>query len=101
MLKVLQLAKNSEEVPVNCISCGNDLFIRYWKESERADCNENLWRSYKIRKLAPAYFVGNLIDHIASIDASSSSFAWFPIEGTKEAHKTYEINETEEEPREL
>jgi len=101
LLKASKLAKDLDEVPVNCIVCGTDLFIRYWESGERQDCTENLWRSYRLMELAPAYFVGNLIDHIASIDNSSNSFAWFPIEGTKEVHRTYEIYENEDEPRSL
>ncbi|MHB9069652.1 MAG: DUF6602 domain-containing protein [Sedimentisphaerales bacterium] len=101
LLKTLKSVNESEHVPINCISCGSDLFIRYWKSGSRNDSTENLWRSYQIAKLAPAYFIGNLINHIASITNSSSSFAWFPIEGTKETYKTYEMNDTAEEPRNL
>ena len=101
LLKASKRAKDSEKVPINSIACGTDLFIRYWKNGERPDDTKNLWRSYRLKELAPAYFVGNLIDHIASIDNSSNSFAWFPIEGTKEVHKTYEIRENEDEPRDL
>lgn len=101
LLKALKSANDSERIPINCLSSGDNLFIRYWKSGERDDCEENLWRSYKLKKLAPTYFIGNLIDDISSIDNHSDAFAWFPIEGTKEVHKTYEIYENEDEPRSL
>jgi hypothetical protein len=98
LLKALSLAKKMKGIPINSIACGQNLFIRYWASGEREDTNENLWRAYKLFNLAPAYFIGNLIEHITSIDNSSSSFAWFPIEGTKETCKTYEIYEGESKP---
>ena len=42
------------------------------------------WHSYFMSDLAPAYFLGNLIDSISEIP-DNYSFVWFPIPDGKES----------------
>jgi hypothetical protein len=77
--------------PVDCISCGKDGFARYWKRGRDVNSPERgpVWHAYTLPGMAPSYFIGNLIDSIGSVDNSTASFAWFPMIGGKEDHRTH------------
>ncbi|WP_201210366.1 DUF6602 domain-containing protein [Rhodocyclus purpureus] len=84
-------AYESTRCPVNCISCGKDLFVRYWARGEDINSYEKgaVWHSYVLSGVAPSYFMGNLIDSISSVDHSTAGFAWFPMLGGKEQHRKF------------
>lgn len=86
--------------PINCISCGKDIFIRYWSRGADVDSRERgpVWHSYTLLGVAPSYFMGNLIDSISSVDHSTAGFAWFPMIGGKEQHRKYYLPLGETEP---
>lgn len=101
LLKAIKRARDEIKCPVNCVACGRKLFIRHWKKDARDDCPENLWRLYRLVGLAPSYFIGNLINHISSVDNQTDSYAWFPIEGTKEVNQVCQILEDNNQIQEL
>jgi hypothetical protein len=73
----------------------NDFFLR-WRDIEMKNGPKgasDFWRSYKIDKLAPAYFLGNLIFSLAGRqEGFSGSYAWFPLRGSgKENFKVCQI----------
>lgn len=71
------------KIAINCITCGYDLFVRYWPigESEPgdtdADVNQKYWRAYQLTRLAPSYFVGNLVDAVCNVDRHETDYVWF------------------------
>lgn len=86
--------------PVNCVSCGKDVFIRYWSRGADVHSRERgpVWHSYVLPGVAPSYFMGNLIDSISSVDHSTAGFAWFPMLGGKEQHRKYFLPQGSNEP---
>lgn len=90
-LEGLGSAYNATRRIVNCISCGKTVFIRHWNRGADVNSNERgpVWHSYELDKVAPSYFVGNLIDWISSIDNSTASYAWFPAIGGKEQFRKF------------
>ena len=78
-------------IPINCVCCGKDTFVRYWPKGEfepgddPSDGDREYWRLYYLEDLAPSYFVGNLVDSICSVDNQQSDFAWFAYRDGKRA----------------
>jgi hypothetical protein len=93
-LEGLKSTYNNTERIVNCISCGKTIFIRYWNRGAEVNSFEmgRVWHSYELEKVAPSYFVGNLIDWISNIDNSTVSYAWFPAIGGKERFRKYYLS---------
>lgn len=88
ILNACDMATNNQiESSINCVSVGDSLFIRFW-ENSRLQVNGlvdgSAWHSYFMHDLAPAYFLGNLIDAITPIP-DEYSFVWFPIPDGKES----------------
>ena len=78
---------------INCISLGQDYFIRYWPSdpsSQTGMLNYHKWHEYSFKKMAPAYFIHNVIDHLFPQWTVKNNMVWYPESG-KEAHKTGEI----------
>lgn len=76
-------------VAINCVTCGHDLFIRYWQAGEcepgddpATDGMRKYWRAYELNQLSPSYFVSNLVDAICNVDG----YAWFAYQGGKRPH---------------
>ena len=88
---------------VSCISAGKDSFVRYWDRG--ADVNSpargSVWHAYSLPGVAPSYFMGNLIDSIGSVDNSTAGFAWFPLLGGKEQHRTHYLSLGDNEANEF
>lgn len=99
LLQATGEAYNQTRRPINCISFGKSVFIRYWSRGADVNSSERgpVWHSYELHNVAPSYFVGNLIDWISSFDDRSASFAWFPLLEGKELRRQYylPINQTE------
>lgn len=80
-------------VRINCVSCGDDIFMRFWplEESEEIEEYENdsdreYWRVYELRALAKSYFISNLVDSICNVDRIVTDYSWFALEGGKGPH---------------
>lgn len=70
----------------SCVACGPNVFIRRWNnsQSEVAGVVDGpAWHSYYMNELAPAYFVGNLIDAVSPVPDNYVK-VWFPIPDGKE-----------------
>jgi hypothetical protein len=102
LLKATGEAYNQTRRPINCVSFGKNVFIRYWNRGADVSSYERgpVWHSYELPDVAPSYFIGNLIDWISSFDERSASFAWFPLLGGKEPYRRFylPINQTEAQP---
>lgn len=87
--------------PVNCVSAGPSVFARYWERGDEVNSPEMgpVWHSYELDKVAPSYFVGNLIDSVSNVDNKTASYAWFPALGGKESYRKYYIPQNETEPK--
>ncbi len=65
-----------------------------------------MWRSYELKDLAPAYFIGDLLQAISAPqvqpvaiqDARARSLAWFPMLGGKELPARFELIQGETDP---
>jgi hypothetical protein len=89
--------------PINCISCGKDAFVRFWNRGQDVGSRERgpVWHAYELPGVAPSYFMGNLIDSIGSVDNSTAGFAWFPMIGGKERHRTHYLPLTDTDARQF
>lgn len=79
---------------INWISIGKDKFFRYWELGSLHAKNENtgtVWRSYKLKDMAQAYFVSNVVWETSPRMPEWNEPFWFPIEGGKEQHCTHYI----------
>src|SRR5260370_4696277 len=79
-------------IAVNCVTCGYNLFVRYWPVGEHepgdsaADAKRKYWRAYKLNQLSPSYFVSNLIDAICNVDRYETDYVWFAHPDGKRPH---------------
>jgi hypothetical protein len=91
ILRELGSAYHQTGQKVNCVSCGRDVFIRFWDQGLQVGSPENgpVWHSYALPNVAPSYFIGNLVDSISKVDNNSAGFAWFPVLGGKERYLKY------------
>jgi len=70
-------------IAINCATSGHDAFVRYWPSGHfepgdnAEDRQRSLWRAYKIPRLAPSYFISNLVDSVTSVDRNETDYAWF------------------------
>jgi hypothetical protein len=80
-------------IAINCVTCGYDLFVRYWPEGQYepgddsvGDANREYWRAYELHRLSPSYFISNLVDAICKVDRNETDYVWFAHEGGKRPH---------------
>lgn len=107
-MRALANGEGRDSCPVNCVSIGQNDFIRWWPHfgpPAFIGASKQVWRSYSLEGLAPAYFIGNLIAHLCSgPDGRPHELrhgsAWFPAKGTygKERRAELEIGPGEPEP---
>jgi len=77
---------------INCISCGDSKFIRFWEFSpENSKRKVDKWHAYQLKNKAPAYFVHNVVDHLCPQWTYVNNEIWYPKEG-KEDYKVTEIS---------
>ncbi|MEQ8850953.1 MAG: hypothetical protein RIB32_04140 [Phycisphaerales bacterium] len=100
------LATDWQQVPVDAVSVGASCFVRWWpkltpRPTRRIDPQRSVWRTYSIDRLAPAYFIGNLLDYLSPTSVGSNGRVWFPISapGGKENFAGLEIGPDEHTPR--
>lgn len=92
-LDALSRVYDETRVAVNCISCGYDMFVRYWPVGEyeqgddpAADAKRRYWRAYHLNGLSPSYFTSNLVDAICNVDRKETDYAWFAYPNGKRPH---------------
>lgn len=92
LLNSLAKAHRQTGVAINCFAYGKDCFIRFWKRGEREmgdhpnAANVEKWRAYDLEHLASAYFVGNVVDSLTTLNNSTNAFAWYPLTDGKRPH---------------
>jgi len=93
-------------IAINCVTCGYDLFVRYWRAGEYetgdnsvTDAKRKYWRAYELKQLSPSYFVSNLVDAICNVDRIDTDYAWFAYQGGKRPHMLAEKRGEDCEPR--
>lgn len=84
ILEAICEAREATGIPVNSVACGHELFVRYWPKGEyepgddpKADANRAYWRAYDLSRLAPSYFISNLVDAICNLDRDRTDYVWF------------------------
>ena len=84
-------------ISINCVTCGDDLFVRYWSIGEYeagddpdVDLQRKYWRGYELPRLSPSYFISNLVDAICNVDRNETDYAWFAHQGGKKPHMRIE-----------
>ncbi|MCU5101264.1 hypothetical protein OCA20_14240 [Bacillus cereus] len=70
------------------VCLGESTFLRFWTKSPQHI--KNIWHSYDLLDLAPAYFITNLLETISSHSITLNANTWFPLD-TKETQKTGSI----------
>jgi len=80
-------------IPINCVTCGHDIFVRHWPVDEYepgddpvADAKRQYWRAYNLNGLSPSYFTSNLVDAICNVDRKETDYAWFAYPDGKRPH---------------
>lgn len=79
-------------IAINCVSCGYDLFCRFWPTGESepgdrpADAARKYWRAYELNQLSPSYFISNLVDAICNVDRQETDYVWFALPDGKRPH---------------
>jgi hypothetical protein len=63
---------------VNHISFNEKSFFKYW-EQEYADITKETCYLYEIPDLSYSFFIGSLMDHLASESIKENSTLWFPL----------------------
>jgi len=93
ILEALCRVHKKTGVAINCVTCGYDLFARYWPrgqcepgDNSDVDSQREFWRAYKLERLSPSYFISNLVDAICNVDRNETDYAWFAHEGGKRPH---------------
>lgn len=92
-------------IAINCVSCGYDLFLRFWPPGDYepgddpvGDSERKYWRAYQLGRLAPSYFISNLVDAICNLDRNETNYAWFAYQDGKRVHMLSEKRSEECEP---
>lgn len=90
ILDALEDVYGKTGIAINCVAWGKSGFIRFWEGGHlpvERDLNQyGRWRSYKLKNLAPAYFLGNFLIHGAP-ENLESGYAWFPLREGKEEYR--------------
>ncbi|EJR56561.1 hypothetical protein IIM_00493 [Bacillus cereus VD107] len=65
---------------VNHLCLGENIFIKYWKQGEKYDYQQdNIYSFYNIEELAFSYFISNLIEYVAPEKVVDKSWFLYPI----------------------
>lgn len=102
VLEVLQsVASEDINGVINCISIGENMFIRFWEKGHPASGldSEPIWHSYNMKEengtpinLAQPYFINNIVAFFSPVFTQIASDALFPIkDGGKEKYKNLYI----------
>lgn len=84
-------AKGSRKRVVDLVSVGDDRFMQWWDCTNGATGKPiNLWRSYHVADMAPAYFIHNIVAFICPDSIGNNTDMWFPQKG-KETRMEFEL----------
>jgi hypothetical protein len=80
---IAEASQGEPEGAINCVALGSELFVRYWPDTMPGAGTPG-WQSYVFNegthaRLAPAYFVSNLVWQISPDTSAEMKYAWFPI----------------------
>lgn len=70
---------------VNHVCLNDSLFFKFWDAGIWSPHDE--WHSYDLERLAPAYFINNVVNEVAPISVYSNAKTWFPLH-SKEVHRS-------------
>ena len=72
---------------IDLVCLGDSHFIKWWKRNpDNRDEIVNRWHSYQFEKLAPGYFLHNVVEMLSGGSFGENTTVWFPMEGN-EIHK--------------
>jgi len=90
ILDALRQVRRETQMSIDCVCAGHSIFVRYWpvgqfeQGDEAADHgNRSYWRAYDLPRLAPSYFISNLIDGVSDLDRDETDYVWFAHERGK------------------
>lgn len=90
--RILELLKDkcsgNVSKTITHVCLGSSIFLRFWSISPEG--GNNVWHSYTLEDLAPAYFITNVLESISPTSVTSNGSVWFPL-NTKETRKTGSI----------
>ena len=101
-LRALNLAAaDSHRRVIELCSVGHDFFIRWWNcDPETGRRPVNRWHSYRLKSMAPAYFIHNVLEFVNPETVEQNHGVWFPLDG-KESYKEMELSLKGEESRRM
>jgi hypothetical protein len=103
LLKQVQAASHGDMLrAIDWIAAGPSLFVRFWFNGNEVNSPVQggaVWHSYSLEALSHAYFVSSVVWDTARRRDPATQYAWFPVEGTKEQHRTRYIALDDTEPR--
>jgi hypothetical protein len=89
-LEILTQLSNRPNRLLHFFCLSSDDFIRYWEvDPTNTRRLYNRWHSYQLPKMAPGYFLHNVVEAISPHSVNENEALWYPVNG-KEAHKTGE-----------
>jgi hypothetical protein len=90
-LRVLNKLCTTEKAIIDLICLGNSQFVKWWAHNPNHNGGAyKKWHSYKLPKLAPGYFIHNVLMHMSTERYWVNQDMWFPSE-SKEFRKDGEI----------
>lgn len=88
----LKSALNNSKGTVNHLCLGEDIFIKFWQDSNtQNNCSNEYYSTYKIKNLSFSYFISNLIEHVSEKHMPERWWYSYPIKEGKETYKTEDI----------
>lgn len=99
LLRSLQAAWEQTKMEANCVSFGPNTWVVGLRGALPEDISGRRvrWQSWITPGLAPTYFLGNLLRHIAAIDDRSGGMVWSPA--SPDVRRRFYMAHDEREPR--
>jgi hypothetical protein len=74
------LAEDWNDPTVNALCVGKSLFMRFWEDAPSPPGKQvrNVWRTYYMENMAPAYFAYSVVDSVVQSGYSGTRCIWFP-----------------------
>ncbi len=73
---------------INHVSLGSSKLVKFWQadpEGDQRRLSYNRWHAYHLERMAPGYFIHNLLLNVSKKLAAQRDRSWFPPQG-KEAY---------------
>ena len=101
LLEASRHAANSDSnVALSFASLGESSFSKFWTEDpENPGVPVRRWHTYQMDRMAPGYFIHNVIERISPHSVQQNPLSWFPKD-SKEASKSdqEELDSNAEDP---